>query len=362
MLCGMARPIEILELKPEERTELQRRVRAASTPQRDSLRARIVLLRGQGESVQQVAERLQVSAVSVCKWSRRFRQQRLDGLRDRSGRGRKPSLPPQKVEQVILKVTQPPVGRTRWSTRSMAKAVGISHYSVHKIWRQNDLKPHLTRTFKLSTDPHFEEKFWEVIGLYLNPPDKALVLCCDEKSQCQALERTQPALPLGIGYIRTRTHDYIRHGTITLFAALNYLEGKILSRTEAQHTHLEWLRFLKQIDRETPSSLALHLIVDNYATHKHPRVRHWLSRHPRFHLHFTPTSSSWLNLVERFFADLTQQAVREGSFTSVLELVRAIEAYLAERNRNPRRYQWRASGAEILRKIQKARLQLNAIN
>ena len=361
MLCGMARPIEILELKPEERTELQRRVRAASTPQRDSLRARIVLLRGQGESVQQVAERLQVSAVSVCKWSRRFRQQRLDGLRDRSGRGRKPSLPPQKVEQVILKVTQPPVGRTRWSTRSMAKAVGISHYSVHKIWGQNDLKPHLTRTFKLSTDPHFEEKFWEVIGLYLNPPDKALVLCCDEKSQCQALERTQPALPLGIGYIRTRTHDYIRHGTITLFAALNYLEGKILSRTEAPHTHLEWLRFLKQIDRETPSSLALHLIVDNYATHKHPRVRHWLSRHPRFHLHFTPTSSSWLNLVERFFADLTQQAVREGSFTRVLELVRAIEAYLAERNGNPRRYQWRASGAEILRKIQKARLQLNAI-
>ena len=243
----------------------------------------------------------------------------------------------------------------------MAKAVGISHYSVHKIWKQNDLKPHLTRTFKLSTDPHFEEKFWDVIGLYLNPPDKALVLCCDEKSQCQALERTQPALPLGIGYIRTRTHDYIRHGTITLFAALNYLEGKILSRTEAQHTHVEWLRFLKQIDRETPSGLDLHLIVDNYATHKHPRVRQWLSRHPRFHLHFTPTSSSWLNLVERFFADLTQEAVREGSFISVVELVRAIEAYLAERNRNPRRYQWRASGAEILRKIQKARIKLNAI-
>ena len=203
--------------------------------------------------------------------------------------------------------------------------------------------------------------FWDVIGLYLNPPDKALVLCCDEKSQCQTLERTQPALSLGIGYIRTRTHDYIRHGTITLFAALNYLEGKILSRTEAQHTHVEWLRFLKQIDRETPSGLDLHLIVDNYATHKHPRVRQWLSRHPRFHLHFTPTSSSWLNLVERFFADLTQEAVREGSFISVVELVRAIEAYLAERNRNPRRYQWRASGAEILRKIQKARIKLNAI-
>src|SRR5216117_67762 len=276
MLCGMARPIEILELKLEERTELQRRVRAASTPQRDSLRARIVLLRGQGESIQQVAERLQVSAVSVGKWSRRFAQERLEGLRDRPGRGRKPFLPPKKVEQVILQVTQPPAGRTRWSTRSMAKAVGISHYSVHKIWKQNDLKPHLTRTFKLSTDPHFEEKFWDVIGLYLNPPDKALVLCCDEKSQCQALERTQPSLPVMRGYRRTQTHDYKRHGTITLFAGLSYLDGKIFSQTAAKHTHRQWLAFLKQLDRESPEDLTLHVIADNYSTHKHAKVKSWL--------------------------------------------------------------------------------------
>jgi transposase len=178
----------------------------------------------------------------------------------------------------------------------MARAVGISHDSVQRIWKANDLKPHLTRTFKLSRDPQFETKFWDVIGLYLNPPDKALVLCCDEKSQCQALERTQPGLPLGAGHIKTRTHDYYRHGTITLFAALNYLDGKIISRTEARHTHVEWLRFLKQLERDTPPELDLHLIVDNYATHKHTEVKGWLARRPRFHIHFTPTGSSWLNL------------------------------------------------------------------
>lgn len=240
----------------------------------------------------------------------------------------------------------------------MAKAAGVSRDSVHRIWRANDLKPHLTRTFKLSRDPEFERKFWDVIGLYLAPPERALVLCCDEKSQCQALERTQPALPLGIGHIRTKTHDYIRHGTITLFAALNYLDGTILSRTEARHTHVEWLRFLKQLERETPQDVDLHLIVDTYATHKHPKVRQWLSKRPRFHLHFTPTSSSWLNLVERFFADLTEDCVREGSFTGVRQLVRAIEEYLAVRNEEPRRYVWRAKGEEILAKIQRARAAL----
>jgi len=243
----------------------------------------------------------------------------------------------------------------------MAKAVGISHDSVHRIWKQNDLKPHLTRTFKLSRDPQFEQKFWDVIGLYLNPPDKALVLCCDEKSQCQALQRTQPGLPLGVGHIRTQTHDYYRHGTITLFAALNYLDGKILSRTEARHTHIEWLRFLKQLERETPADLDLHLIVDNYGTHKHLKVRAWLGKRPRFHLHFTPTGSSWLNLVERFFADITQDAIRDGSFTSLRQLIAAIEDYLALRNEQPKRYQWRAKGEEILAKIQRARQALAAV-
>ena len=236
----------------------------------------------------------------------------------------------------------------------MAETGGI-HVSARPIWQANDLKPHRMRTFKLSRDPQFEAKFWDVIGLYLDPPQKALVLCCDEKSQCQALERSQPGLPLGIGHIRTRTHDYVRHGTTTLFAALNSLDGRVIARTETRHTHVEWLRFLRQIERETPPELTLHLIVDNYATHKHPAVRAWLARHPRVRQHFTPTSSSWLNLVERFFRDLTQEVVREGNFQSVGELVRTIEVWLAQRNRQPQRYVWRAEGSAILKKITRAR-------
>jgi transposase len=292
---------------------------------------------------------------TVSLWSSRFELQGLDGLKDKKGRGRKPFLPVDKIQQVITRVTQPPKGKRRWSTRTMARQVGISPDSVHRIWKANDLKPHLTRTFKLSSDPEFEKKFWDVIGLYLNPPNKALVLCCDEKSQCQALERTQPGLPLGVGHIRTKTHDYYRHGTITLFAALNYLDGKILARTEPRHTHVEWLRFLKQIDRETPADLALHLIVDNYATHKHARVKGWLARNPRIQVHFTPTGSSWMNLVERFFADLTEDVVRDGSFPSVRALIGAIEEFLAVRAEAPKRYQWRAKGEEILAKIHRAR-------
>jgi transposase len=237
----------------------------------------------------------------------------------------------------------------------MAREVGISPDSVHRIWRANDIKPHLVETFKVSNDKHFEEKFWDVIGLYLDPPERALVLCCDEKSQCQALERTQPGLPLGVGEIRTKTHDYKRHGTITLFAALDYLDGKLIARTEEQHTHVEWLRFLKQIDRETPKDLDLHLILDNYCTHKEENVRKWLARRPRFHLHFTPTSSSWLNLVERFFGELTQDVIRDGSFSSVRQLVKDIESYLADRNLNPKPYKWKAKGEDILRKIQRAK-------
>ena len=351
----MGRPVKKLEATPEERIELRSRVRAATTPQRDSLRARIILLRLRGETVKEVARRLGVSVACVSKWTSRFETLGLAGLKDARGRGRKPSLPKEKVDQVLTRVTQPPKGRQRWSVRTMARAVGISHDSVHRIWRANDLKPHLTRTFKLSRDPQFEAKFWDVIGLYLNPPDKALVLCCDEKSQCQALERTQPGLPLGVGHIRTRTHDYYRHGTITLFAALNYLDGKIIARTEARHTHVEWLRFLKQLERDTPQDLDLHLIIDNYATHKHANVKAWIASHPRFHIHFTPTGSSWLNLVERFFADITQDAIRDGSFSSVRQLIVAIEEYLTLRNDEPKRYQWRAKGEEILEKLQRAR-------
>lgn len=358
----MPRPISQLDVTSEERTELRRRAHAATSPQRESLRARIILLRGHGRREQDVARELGVSVTCVSKWSSRFEVQGLAGLRDAPGRGRKPWLAPEKVKEVLTRVTQPPKGRRRWSVRTMAQAVGISHDSVHRIWKHNDLKPHLTRSFKLSRDPQFELKFWDVIGLYLNPPDKALVLCCDEKSQCQALQRTQPGLPLGAGHIRTQTHDYYRHGTVTLFAALNYLDGKIISRTEPRHTHVEWLRFLKQMDRETPAELQLHLIVDNYATHKHAKVRAWLAKRPRFHLHFTPTGSSWLNLVERFFADITQEAIRDGSFTSVRQLIAAIEEYLALRNEQPKRYQWRAKGEEILAKIQRARQALDAVS
>jgi transposase len=343
---------------------LERRVNAPTVSKRDSLRAAIVLCRVEGMKQVQVAEELGVSVVCVNKWSQRFERDGLEGLRDKVGRGRPPSIPARRVEKVITQATRPPKPRTRWSVRTMAKEAGISPDSVHRIWRANDIKPHLVETFKVSGDKHFEEKFWDVIGLYLDPPERALVLCCDEKSQCQALERTQPGLPLGLGEIRTKTHDYKRHGTITLFAALDYLDGKLIARTEEQHTHVEWLRFLKQIDRETPKKLDLHLIVDNYCTHKQQNVRKWLARHPRFHIHFTPTSSSWLNLIERFFGELTQDVIRDGSFSSVRQLVKDIEDYLDQRNLNPKPYKWKAKGEEILRKIQRAKdaLKKQAVN
>lgn len=351
----MARPISPVEITPEERAELLRRIGARSGSQRDALRARIVLLRAEGYKETAIAEELHISPATVCKWSQRFELAGLEGLQDVEGRGRRSWLSEDKIAAVITRVTQPPAGRGRWSVRSMAREVGISPGSVYKLWKRNELKPHLVRTFKISTDPRFEQKFWDVIGLYLNPPEKALVLCSDEKSQCQALERTQPGLPLGVGHIRTKTHDYKRHGTLTLFAALNYLDGKIISRTEQKHTHVEWLRFLKQIDRQSPAELAIHIIADNYSAHKHPKVKEWLKRHSRFVMHFTPTSSSWLNLVERFFAELTEEVVREGSFKSVPELLAAIENYLLERNENPKPYRWHAKGHEILAKIERAK-------
>jgi transposase len=351
----MAKPVSALEVSEQQKRELTGLVRAPTTAQRTVRRARIVLLRAGGLSQEQTAQEVGVNRPVVALWERRFRSRGLAGLTDAKGRGRKSSLAPEAVERVVSEAVRPPPGRTRWSVRSMAEHSGVSPASVQRIWRDNDLKPHQLRTFKLSRDPQFESKFWDVIGLYLNPPDRALVLCCDEKSQCQALERTQPGLPLGIGYIRTRTHDYVRHGTITLFAALSYLDGKIISRIAPQHTHVEWLAFLRRIDKETPAELSLHLIADNYGTHKHPKVKRWLARHPRFHMHFVPTSSSWLNLVERFFRDLSEDSLREGSFQSVRELTQQIETYLAQRNLDPQPYCWRAKGEEILAKIQRAR-------
>ena len=354
-----------ITLAPEEFAELSRRVRSATIHQRDGRRARVILLAAQGCSRVDIAHLVGFSLRSVTRWCQRFQELRLEGLHDKPGRGRPSSLPPDALARVIEHVVKPPIGQPRWSCRSMARVAGISPASVQRIWAANDIKPHLTRTFKLSKDPNFEEKFWDVIGLYLNPPDKALVLCCDEKSQVQALERTQPGLPLGIGHIRTQSHDYVRYGTVTLFTALDYLQGRLISTIESQHRHQEWLEFLKKINRETPKSLQLHLIVDNYATHKHPKVKAWLEKHKRFHMHFTPTSSSWINMVERFFRDITVY-LRDGSFRSVRELEASITAFLALRNAQPTRYVWSAKGEDILSKIQRARealaSQANGVN
>jgi transposase len=341
-------------LSGEERGELERRINATTVAVRDRQRAQIVVLSAAGMSQHQIAARVGVSRVTVNLWCQRFLANRLAGLEDAAGRGRKPSVPLEAVRVVLDKVVTPPATLGRWSCRTMARRAGVSKATVQRLWAANDIKPHLTRTFKLSKDKQFEKKFWDVIGLYLNPPEKALILCCDEKSQCQALERTQPGLPLGVGHIKTKTHDYFRHGTLTLFAALNYLDGKLITRIAKRHRHQEWLAFLKTIDHETPSTLDIHLIADNYATHKHAEVKRWLAKHPRFHMHFTPTSSSWLNLVERFFRDLTDFITAQ-SFASVGKLSDAIIAFLAERNKNAKRYVWHAKGQDILRKIKAAR-------
>lgn len=355
MLADVPRIAPTIELTEPQRQELGRIARAASSSVLESLRSRIVLLAAAGYPNDEIAATLEISQPMVCKWRGRFARRGMAGLADAPRSGRPLSLSARQLNTILSQVTSPPKHRSRWSVRSMARHAGVSKSRVQQLWNRNDLKPHRTRRFKLSRDPQFESKFWDIIGLYLNPPEKALVLCCDEKSQCQALERTQPGLPLGVGHIRTQTHDYIRHGTVTLFAALSYLDGKILSQTQGRHTHREWLRFLKHLEAEVPSELELHLIADNYATHKHPRVKGWIAKHPRIHLHFTPTSSSWLNLVERFFRDLSEDVVREGSFTSTRQLTEAIVVYLAQRNLNPVRYVWRAEGAEILAKIQRAR-------
>ena len=365
------RPIAPVLLTDEERTELERRVKAPTVSKRDSFRAAIILKRAAGLKQAEAASVLGCSTAYVSRWTARFRREGLAGLRDSPGRGRKPSLDPSRVATVVTRVNRPPKGHARWSVRTMARESGVSRSSVSRIWRANDLKPHRTEQFKLSTDPDFERKFWDVIGLYLNPPDRALVLCCDEKSQCQALERTQRALPLMSGHAKTFTHDYIRHGTLTLFAALDYLEGKVFSRIEQQHTHREWLLFLKQVDRECPDGLTLHVILDNYATHKRAEVVSWMKRRntahekrhgiKRFELHFTPTSSSWMNLVERFFGDITQQALLNESFGSVKELARRILDYIASHNLAPKRYVWKAEGRAILEKIQRARRKLSEI-
>src|SRR5437870_4522411 len=361
----MARPVRALDITSEQRRALRAIINRPSAPQRDHRRAWIILNRADGLSQEETAVKVGVGRRVVIHWEQRFRKAGIAGLGDAKGRGRKEQIDSKIREKIIVGATQPPVHRTRWSVRTMAKEAGVSTATVQRLWSANAIKPHVTRTFKLSNDKNFEKKFWDVIGLYLSPPDRALVLCCDEKSQCQALERTQPGFPVMRGYSRTQTHDYKRHGTVTLFAALSYMDGKIFSETASKHTHRQWLSFLKQLDRETLSDLTLHPIADNYSTHKHPKVKFWIQwrnqRQQKAHgldrvvMHFTPTSSSWMNLVERFFRDLTDDVIREGSFTSVNELVAAVMRYLEERNLNPKPYVWKKKGEEILAKIQRAR-------
>ena len=306
-------------------------------------------------SQQQTAELVGVQRVVVGKWEKRFRDGGVEGLVELKRSGRPPSLPEEIKAGILSEAVRPPAGRARWSTRTMAKAKGVSNATVHRLWNANDIKPHLTRTFKISRDPAFAEKVEAIVGLYLHPPEHALVLCVDEKSQIQALDRTQPGLPMKRGRCGTMTHDYKRHGTATLFAALNTLDGSVISMCDDRHRHQEWLKFLRVIDDVTPPNKDLYLIVDNASTHKHAKVRRWLARHPRFHVYFTPTSSSWLNMVERFFRDLTQRRLRRGVFRDVEELIMAIGDYVDQHNEQPKPFIWTASAKDILAKVARAR-------
>lgn len=348
---------EPIVLSPEERSTLERWARGRSLPARLVQRAQIIHLAAAGVLNQDIAHRLKVSRPTVQLWRQRFLALRVAGLeKDAPRPGRLPCIPAQKVRTVVeATLHTQPLNATHWSVRSMARAQGISRMAVQRIWKQYNLKPHLVRTFKLSRDKHFVEKLTDVVGLYLNPPDKSLVLSVDEKSQIQALDRTQPGLPLKQGRCGTMTHDYKRNGTTTLFAALNVLDGNVIGDCMPRHRHQEFIRFLKKIDAETPTELDLHLIADNYGTHKHPRVKSWLHRHPRFHLHFTPTSSSWLNLVERWFRELTEKRLRRGSFRSVPELIATIKEYLDGHNQNPRVCIWTAPVESIVAKVSKCK-------
>ena len=350
----VARPV-VLSL--DQQTTLEARSRARSSSARSVERARIVLLAAAGLQDLQIAARLQITREKASRWRIRYLEGGLAALdQDAPRPGRTRTITPEKIQEVIWKTTQEkPANATHWSTRTMAEAASLSEKSVRRIWQKHGLKPHLTRTFKVSNDTQFAEKLEVVVGLYLKPPDHAIVLCVDEKSQIQALDRTQPGLPLKKGRCGTMTHDYKRNGTATLFAALNTVDGTVISMCDDRHRHQEWLKFLRQIDAVTPQGKDLHLIADNYATHKHPKVQKWLTRHPRFHMHFTPTSSSWLNMVERFFRDLTQNRLRRGVFHDVGELTTAITDYIAKHNHNPKPFVWTAKASDILEKVKRAR-------
>lgn len=359
----MPRIAQPITLESPDRLELERWVAAHATPQQVTQRCRILLAAADGRQDREIAEDLQINFKTVALWRGRFRNEGVDCLWEvAAGRGRKPTYSCTKVAAIIERTLQSkPPGATHWSCRTMAKAHGVSKATVNRIWQSHQIKPHRTKNFKLSRDPHFLEKLTDVVGLYLNPPAKALVLCIDEKSQIQALDRTQPGLPLKRGRCGTMTHDYKRNGTTTLFAALELAEGKVVGECYARHRHQEFLKFLNRLDQEFPEELQLHVVMDNYGTHKHPRVQRWLKRHPRFVTHFIPTSSSWLNLVERWFGELTGKRIRRGVFVSVEDLKQAIAEFLAAWNTDPKPFVWMATVDSIVQKLNRCRQTLETI-
>jgi transposase len=353
-----------LEASDEVRRTLEGWVRARTSPQRMVMRAQIVLLAVHGMANRRIAQAVRTSRPTVLLWRNRFAAGGVAALlEDAPGRGRPASISRAKVKRIVEATTQTrPRGATQWSTRTMAKAQGVSHATVQRIWDAHGLQPHRVKTFKLSRDKRFVEKLTDVVGVYLNPPEKAVVLCVDEKSQIQALDRTQPGLPLKKGRCGTMTHDYKRNGTTTLFAALNTLEGTVIGTCYPRHRNIEFRKFLRQIDASVPPELNIHMILDNYGTHKHPQVQSWLAKHQRFHLHFTPTSSSWLNLVERWFRELTDKRIRRGSFPSVPDLIAAIKEFIEANNDAPQPFVWTASVATILAKISRCKAILETLH
>jgi len=356
----IAQPIELTEQEFKTLTTWSRGRRIAT---RLMKRGKIVLMAAVGQQNKTIAELLGIDRRQVSRWRRRFLQKRLAGIeKDLARGGRRATRREQMAPLIIERTTQSkPSNATHWSVRTLADTLGIDKSMVHRVWQAGGLKPHLAKTFKVSRDKQFVEKVIDVVGLYLNPPEHALVLCADEKTSVQALDRTQPGLPLVKGRLGTMTHDYKRNGTTTLFAALEMTEGRIIGTCMNRHRHQEWIKFLTLIDQQTPAELDLHLIVDNYATHKHPKVKAWLKRHPRFHLHFVPTSSSWLNMVERWFRDLTDKRIRRGVFKSVAELIAAIEAYIQHHNSNPKPFVWTAKAEDIIAKYRRAKAVLDKV-
>jgi putative transposase len=352
MITG--RPKKMIILSDDEREQLSAMANSRSLPHGLVRRVRIILLAADGLPNYAIAERVDLSYQAVSKWRQRYLQQGLPGLQDELRSGRPRSISDEEVAMLVRKTieTRPKDG-THWTIRAAAKDTELSRPTVHRIWRAFGLQPHRQRHFKLSTDPFFVEKVRDIAGLYLNPPDKAMVLCVDEKTQIQALDRTQPLLPMGLGYVEGVTHDYVRHGTTTLFAALDIATGQVLTCCKNRHRHQEYLQFLKQVDANVPPDLRIHLVVDNYATHKHPSVKRWLATHPRFQVHYTPTYSSWLNQVEIWFNIITQRAIRRGTFRSVKALIANIEQYVSQYNRDSRPFAWTATADSILEKVRR---------